>query len=264
MNPALATRARQSRDLARRRLRARSGGDALGLSRARRRAARPRLAERRADRDRCSRAKASARSASRCRRSRGCRRGTATSSGSRRRIAPYAPGARRRGTRSRSPLIVRCRSAAEELWAYEQALRAPECGAAFAWLGSDDERALRRLAVAAREGRTWGVLWRRPGQHGTRDRRATALSPCAARAPPRRSRAETPRGRRRAAGGDRRRRAAARAARSAHERGTRRRRRHSAPFVIARENGRGRARRTPRLSVLTLHGNREGFPRFPP
>ena len=27
-----------------------------------------------------------------------------------------------------------------------------------------DERVLRRLAVAAREGRTWGVLWRRPGQ----------------------------------------------------------------------------------------------------
>jgi hypothetical protein len=27
-----------------------------------------------------------------------------------------------------------------------------------------DERLLRRLQVAAREGRTWGVLWRRPGQ----------------------------------------------------------------------------------------------------
>jgi hypothetical protein len=50
------------------------------------------------------------------------------------------------------------------MWAYEQALRAPECGAAFAWLGSRDDRLLRRLAVAAREGRTWGVLWRRPGQ----------------------------------------------------------------------------------------------------
>ncbi|HET9350816.1 MAG TPA: cell division protein, partial [Burkholderiales bacterium] len=48
----------------------------------------------------------------------------------------------------------------------EQALRAPECGAAFAWLGPHDDRAMRRLAVAAREGRTWGVLWRRPGQRG--------------------------------------------------------------------------------------------------
>jgi hypothetical protein len=40
---------------------------------------------------------------------------------------------------------------------------APECAAAFAWLPERDERCLRRLAVAAREGRTWGVLWRRPG-----------------------------------------------------------------------------------------------------
>ena len=61
-------------------------------------------------------------------------------------------------------LIVRCRSVADQLWAYEQALRAPECGAAFAWLGPHDDRVMRRLAVAAREGRTWGVLWRRPGQ----------------------------------------------------------------------------------------------------
>ena len=55
----------------------------------------------------------------------------------------------------------------DALWAFEQALRAPECGAAFAWLPTHDERALRRLQVAAREGRTWGVLWRRPGQRGS-------------------------------------------------------------------------------------------------
>jgi hypothetical protein len=30
-----------------------------------------------------------------------------------------------------------------------------------------EPRALRRLQVAAREGRTWGVLWRRPGQRGS-------------------------------------------------------------------------------------------------
>ena len=33
-------------------------------------------------------------------------------------------------------LIVRCRTLADQLWAYEQALRAPECGAAFAWLAA--------------------------------------------------------------------------------------------------------------------------------
>jgi hypothetical protein len=54
--------------------------------------------------------------------------------------------------------------AREALWAYEQALRAADCGAAFAWLDLTDARMLRRLQVAAREGRTFGVLWRRPGQ----------------------------------------------------------------------------------------------------
>src|SRR5215470_743078 len=78
---------------------------------------------------------------------------------------PYAPALAAAGLDLARLLIVRCRSSADELWAYEQALRAPECGAAFAWLGARDERVLRRLAVAAREGRTWGLLWRRPGQH---------------------------------------------------------------------------------------------------
>jgi len=78
---------------------------------------------------------------------------------------PYAPALAAAGLDLARLLIVRCRSSADELWAYEQALRAPECGAAFAWLGARDERVWRRLAVAAREGHTWGVLWRRPGQH---------------------------------------------------------------------------------------------------
>jgi len=77
---------------------------------------------------------------------------------------PYAPALIAGGLDLTRLFIVRCRTLADQLWAYEQALRAPECGAAFAWLGSNDERPMRRLAVAAREGRTWGVLWRRPGQ----------------------------------------------------------------------------------------------------
>ena len=64
-------------------------------------------------------------------------------------------------------MVVHCRDANDALWAYEQALRAPECGAAFAWLAAHDERVLRRLQVAARDGRTWGVLWRRPGQRAS-------------------------------------------------------------------------------------------------
>ncbi len=77
---------------------------------------------------------------------------------------PYAPALVAAGLDLARFVIVRCETAADQAWAYEQALRAPECGAAFAWLGIRDDRTLRRLAVAAREGRTWGVLWRRPGQ----------------------------------------------------------------------------------------------------
>lgn len=78
---------------------------------------------------------------------------------------PYAPALVAAGIDLARLFIVRSTTPQEALWAYEQALRAPECGAAFAWLATSDQRALRRLAVAAREGRTFGVLWRRPGQH---------------------------------------------------------------------------------------------------
>lgn len=79
---------------------------------------------------------------------------------------PYAPALAAAGLDLARFYVVRCRDAQDALWAYEQALRAPECGAAFAWHGIRDDRVLRRLQVAAREGRTWGVLWRRPGHPG--------------------------------------------------------------------------------------------------
>jgi cell division inhibitor SulA len=76
---------------------------------------------------------------------------------------PYAPALLAAGLDPAALLVVRCHAPQDALWAYEQALRAPECGAAFAWLATRDERVLRRLAVAARDGGTLGVLWRRPG-----------------------------------------------------------------------------------------------------
>ena len=79
---------------------------------------------------------------------------------------PYAPALAAAGVDLARLYVVQCREPKDALWAFDQALRAPECGAAFAWLPTHDERALRRLQVAAREGRTWGVLWRRPGQRG--------------------------------------------------------------------------------------------------
>ena len=80
---------------------------------------------------------------------------------------PYAPALAAAGFDLARLFIVICQTSQDALWAYEQALRAPECGAAFAWLGTQDPRVLRRLQVAARDGRTWGALWRRPGQGGS-------------------------------------------------------------------------------------------------
>lgn len=80
---------------------------------------------------------------------------------------PYAPALAAAGLDLAHLFVVTCGTPQDALWAYEQALRAPECGAAFAWLATHDDRVLRRLQVAARDGRTWGALWRRPGQTGT-------------------------------------------------------------------------------------------------
>lgn len=80
---------------------------------------------------------------------------------------PYAPALAAGGIDLDHFIIVRPAHPGDQLWAFEQALRAPECGAAFAWLPTRDERMLRRLQIAAREGATWGVLWRRPGDDAT-------------------------------------------------------------------------------------------------
>jgi hypothetical protein len=80
---------------------------------------------------------------------------------------PYAPALAAAGIDLSRLYIVACKTPQEALWAFEQSLRAPECGAAFAWLATHDERVLRRLQVAARDGGTWGALWRRPGQRGS-------------------------------------------------------------------------------------------------
>jgi len=80
---------------------------------------------------------------------------------------PYAPALAAAGLDLSRLFIVACKTPQEALWAFEQSLRAPECGAAFAWLATSDQRVLRRLQVAARDGGTWGALWRRPGQRGS-------------------------------------------------------------------------------------------------
>jgi hypothetical protein len=46
------------------------------------------------------------------------------------------------------------------LWAMEQVLRSGACGIAMAWLPRASPRAIRRLQLAAEQGRTLGVLYR--------------------------------------------------------------------------------------------------------
>ena len=81
---------------------------------------------------------------------------------------PYAPALAAAGLDLGRLVIVRPATAADAQWAFGEALRAPECGAAFLWpQGMLDERVARRLQVAARDGGSWGVLWRRPGERQT-------------------------------------------------------------------------------------------------
>jgi hypothetical protein len=73
---------------------------------------------------------------------------------------PYAPALAARGIKLSNLLIVRADSDHDALWAAEQCLRSGACGAVLAWPRSGDDRALRRLQLAAEAGKTWGLLYR--------------------------------------------------------------------------------------------------------
>ena len=135
-----------------------------GFARARRRAAGPRLAAARADRG-AARARRHRRDAPHAARARAPAGGpAATSCGSRRRTGPTRRRSRRRASISRGSLIVRCRDArGRAVGVRAGAARARVRRRVRVARRRSDERVLRRLQVAAREGRTWGVLWRRPG-----------------------------------------------------------------------------------------------------
>ena len=51
-------------------------------------------------------------------------------------------------------LVIRPRAGLDMLWAMEQALRSGACGAVLGWTGAADDQALRRLKLAAEEGRS--------------------------------------------------------------------------------------------------------------
>lgn len=70
---------------------------------------------------------------------------------------PYAPALESHGVALDRMLVVRT---GLPLWALEQALRSGACGMALAWLPRVSPRAIRRLQLAAEQGRALGVLFR--------------------------------------------------------------------------------------------------------
>ena len=70
---------------------------------------------------------------------------------------PFAPALQAHGVELDRMLIVRTHL---PLWAHEQALRSGACGMALAWLPRASPRAIRRLQLAAEQGRALGVLYR--------------------------------------------------------------------------------------------------------
>lgn len=73
---------------------------------------------------------------------------------------PYAPALAARGVDLSRVLMIHPRAETDVLWSLEQALRSGTCGAVLGWVGKADDRALRRLQLAAAEGDSWGVLFR--------------------------------------------------------------------------------------------------------
>jgi len=77
---------------------------------------------------------------------------------------PYAPALAQQGIELGRLLVVRPATAAEALWAAEQALSSGVCAAVLLWLKGTDDRWLRRLKLAAETGGSLGVLFR-PERH---------------------------------------------------------------------------------------------------
>ena len=72
---------------------------------------------------------------------------------------PYAPAWQAAGLRYESLQVIDA-DPRDALWAAEQCLRSGACGAVLCWPQKADDRALRRLQVAAETGRTPGFAFR--------------------------------------------------------------------------------------------------------
>lgn len=73
---------------------------------------------------------------------------------------PHAPAWEAAGVALRQLQIVEAPAPRDALWAAEQCLRSGSCGAVLCWPRQADDRALRRLQVAAESGQTLGFAYR--------------------------------------------------------------------------------------------------------
>lgn len=73
---------------------------------------------------------------------------------------PYAPALARAGVRLAALWVIDAREAADTLWSAEQLLKSPNAGAALAWMDRADERAQRRLQLAAESTGALAILLR--------------------------------------------------------------------------------------------------------
>lgn len=73
---------------------------------------------------------------------------------------PFAPAWQAAGIVLERLHVVNAAQSRDALWAVEQCLRSGSCGAVLCWPQRADDRAMRRLQVAAESGRTLALAWR--------------------------------------------------------------------------------------------------------
>jgi cell division inhibitor SulA/protein ImuA len=74
--------------------------------------------------------------------------------------SPYAPALAAQGVRLSRLMLLQPKTVDERVWACEQALRTNGCGAVLIWLGHAQERALRRLQLAAERSDVLAMMFR--------------------------------------------------------------------------------------------------------
>lgn len=73
---------------------------------------------------------------------------------------PYAPALNNYGINLNKLLIIRSNTLKDSLWAAEQCLQSGACSAVLVWPQGANYKQLRRLQVAAKEGKSWGIFFR--------------------------------------------------------------------------------------------------------